>query len=77
MKRLKWLFRLSLISSIVCGSSLVLYFTWSIDLTLTKQSMLVGITVTAIVLYFVSFTHWKSRIRHIKKALETFDMEDK
>ena len=77
MKRLKWLFRLSLISSIVFGSSLVLYFTWNIELTITKHSMLVGITVTAIVLYIVSFTHWKSRIRHIKKALETIDLEDK
>jgi len=75
--RLKWLFRLSMISSIVFGSSLVFYFTWSIDLTLTKQSILVGITVTAIALYFVSFAHWKSRISHLKKALETFDMVDK
>ncbi|MDH4473721.1 MAG: hypothetical protein QE487_14015 [Fluviicola sp.] len=77
MTRLKRLFLLSMISSIVFGSSLVFYFIWNNDLTVKKQALLFGITATAILLHFVSFTNWRFQIRHIKLTLGTIEAEDK
>ncbi|MBK6265650.1 hypothetical protein JKA74_11430 [Marivirga sp. S37H4] len=67
--RLKLISTLSLISSLLFGTALILFFTSSINFTENKYFILIGIILTLLLMIFASYKIWANRINHITKTI--------
>ncbi len=70
IKRLKQISFFSLATSILFGSSLLLFFTYTIEFTPTKYLLLAGMIITFSVSIFISFRVWKGRIDQVKEVIK-------
>ncbi len=68
-KKLKVISSLSLVSSLLFGSALILFFTSSINFTQSKYFILVGMIITFLLMIIASYRIWANRINHITKAI--------
>ena len=72
-KNLKRLSIFSVSSTLLFGSSVILFMISTIDLTQIKQLMILGMIVTLIVLAYLSYKNWSLRIKSIQTTLEGFN----
>ena len=71
--RLKRVTIFSLTASFFFGSSVILFFTSTVEFTKGKYLMLAGMIMTMIILMYLSYENWILRIKQIKTAKTEFD----
>lgn len=62
----------SLITSIGFAIALILFLTFNIQFTPSKYALLVGMILTMIIMIYISYKTWISRVRHIHKSALDF-----
>ncbi|MTI89329.1 MAG: hypothetical protein FH748_15340 [Balneolaceae bacterium] len=63
----------SISTSVLFGSSIILFFTFGIHFTQTKMLLLLGLLIGMIVLIYLSTKNWIRKINHIKKSEQAFN----
>ena len=72
LKRIKWLFMFSMITSLLYSIALVVFFASVIDLTEKKTMILGGIIIVMALMTILSFSIWNGRIKKLKQQVKDF-----